>query len=108
MTMFGDLPPHSSETRFMLDWPAYCMMLRPVPVDPVNAMQSTSMCKANALPAVCPNPGTTLNTPSGTPASMASCAMRMAVNGDFSEGLSTSELPDANTGPIFHAAIING
>jgi hypothetical protein len=41
--MFGDLPPHSSDTRFMFDWPAYCMICRPVAVEPVKAMQSTSM-----------------------------------------------------------------
>jgi hypothetical protein len=30
MTMFGDLPPHSSQTRFMFDCAAYCIMSLPV------------------------------------------------------------------------------
>ena len=55
-----------------------------------------------------PNPGTTLNTPAGMPASSASSASRIAVSGDFSEGLSTSELPAASTGPIFQAAMSSG
>ena len=84
------------------------MTVLPVAVEPVNAMQSTSMDEASAWPAVCPKPGTTLNTPSGRPASMASSATRSAVNGDFSEGLSTSELPLASIGPIFQDAINNG
>src|SRR5215470_6061610 len=106
--MLGDLPPHSSDTRLRLDCPANCMMARPVAVEPVKAMQSTSMCSASALPAVGPNPGTTLNTPSGIPAWMASSATLSAVSGDFSEGLSTNELPPASTGANFQAAISNG
>ena len=58
--MFGDLPPHSSQTRFMFDWPAYSSMRLPVRVEPVKPMQSTSMCSASACPAVWPNPGSTL------------------------------------------------
>ena len=80
----------------------------PVAVEPVNAMPSTSMWRASALPAVWPKPGTTLNTPGGNPASIASSARRSAVSGDFSEGLSTMELPAASTGPSFHAAMIIG
>ena len=71
-------------------------------------MQSTSMCSASAWPAVWPKPGSTLNTPSGMPASAASAAMRIAVSGDFSEGLRMSELPAASAGPIFQAAMISG
>jgi hypothetical protein len=36
------------------------------------------------------------------PASKASCARRIAVSGDFSEGLSTTLLPAAKAGPNFH------
>ena len=42
------------------------------------------------------------------PASIASRAMRMAVSGDFSDGLSTTELPVASAGPSFQQAIISG
>ena len=71
-------------------------------------MQSTSMCNASGEPASGPKPGTTLNTPAGTPASSASSARRKAVSGDFSLGLSTTELPAARAGAIFHAAMIMG
>ncbi|MNX98296.1 hypothetical protein D3C86_1307020 [compost metagenome] len=42
------------------------------------------------------------------PASTASRAMRMAVSGDFSDGLSTTELPLASAGPSFQQAISSG
>ena len=71
-------------------------------------MQSTSMCSASGEPASGPKPGTTLNTPAGMPASIASSASRNAVRGDFSLGLSTTELPAASAGAIFHAAMIIG
>ena len=71
-------------------------------------MQSTSMCSASAWPAVWPKPGSTLNTPSGMPASAASSASRIAVSGDFSDGFRMNELPAASAGPIFHAAMISG
>ena len=66
------------------------------------------MCSASAWPAVWPNPGTTLKTPAGRPASTASAAMRIAVNGLFSDGLRTTELPAASAGPIFQQAISSG
>src|SRR6202035_2382513 len=98
----------SSDTRLRLDCAANCITALPVAVDPVKAMASTSMCDASALPAVGPWPGTTLNTPGGKPAASASSPSRIALSGDFSEGLSTSELPAASTGPIFQAAISIG
>src|SRR6202034_2807354 len=103
--MFGDLTPHSNETHFRLDCAANCITALPVVVDPVNVIASTSICEASALPAVGPRPGTTLNTPAATPAASASSPSRSALSGDFSDGLSTSELPAASTGPIFQAAI---
>src|SRR5215469_10577064 len=106
--MLGDLPPHSSDTRLRFDCPAYCMICLPVAVEPVKAMQSTSMCSASALPAVPPSPGTTFSTPGGMPASTASSATLTALSGDFSDGLSTSELPAASAGPIFQAAMASG
>ena len=108
ITTFGALPPHSSQTRFMLDLPEYSSIRLPTRVEPVKATQSTSMCMASASPAVLPKPGTTLSTPSGSPASIASSATRSAVSGDFSEGFSTTELPVASAGPSFHVAISSG
>src|SRR3546814_18886779 len=58
MMMFGLLPPHSSDTRFMLDSPEYFRKYLPTSVEPVKAMQSTSMWRPRAWPAVSPKPGT--------------------------------------------------
>ena len=80
----------------------------PTRVEPVKAMQSTSMCSASGEPASVPKPGTTLNTPGGMPAASASSARRSAVSGLFSEGFSTTELPAASAGAIFQAAMIMG
>ena len=71
-------------------------------------MPSTSMCKASGVPASGPKPGTTLNTPGGTPAANASSAKRKALSGDFSLGFNTTLLPVAKAGAIFHAAMIMG
>ena len=103
--MCGDLPPHSSDTCFMFDLPAYSRKYLPTSVEPVNVTASTSMCSPSAWPAVSPKPGTTLSTPGGTPASSASSPRRSAVSGDCSAGLSTTELPAASAGPTFHAAM---
>ena len=46
MTMFGLLPPHSSDTRFRFDCAAYWATSLPVAVEPVKAIASTSMCEA--------------------------------------------------------------
>ncbi len=92
----------------MFDRPAHCNRRLPTAVEPVNTSPSTSMCSANGSPASLPKPGTTLNTPAGMPASIASSASRIALSGDFSEGFSTIELPVASAGASFHAAISIG
>ena len=45
-----------------------------------------------------PSPGMTVNTPSGSPASRASSASRIAVSGVSSAGLSTTVFPAARAG----------
>ena len=82
--------------------------MRPVGPLPVKAIFATSICFARACPASAPKPGTTLKTPSGKPASIASSAMRIAVNDEFSAGLITIELPIAKAGPSFHEVILIG
>jgi hypothetical protein len=42
MNTCGDLPPHSSATRFMFDCPAYCRISLPTSVEPVNVIFATS------------------------------------------------------------------
>ena len=92
----------------MLDRPAHCSRRLPTAVEPVNTRPSTSMCRASASPASWPKPGSTLNTPSGMPASATSSARRSTLSGDFSEGLSSTELPVASAGASFQAAISSG
>ena len=57
------------------------MISWPVVVSPVKATLPTPGCAAIAAPAVPPGPVTTLTTPGGIPASSASSASRIAVNG---------------------------
>jgi hypothetical protein len=54
------------------------------------------------------SPCTTLNTPSGRPASLKSSAMRTEADGTFSEGLSTKVLPQAIAIGNIHKGTITG
>jgi len=95
-------------TRLRLDSEEYLSSSRPTSVDPVKAAMSTSMCLHRACPTTVPDPGTTLNTPLGTPASAASSARRIALKEVWRAGLRTRLLPAASAGPIFQAAIWTG
>ncbi len=55
-----------------------------------------------------PSPGTTFQTPGGTPASSASFAVWSAVIEASSAGFSTTELPTARAGATFHIAMCSG
>ena len=79
-TMFGLLPPSSSETFFTLP-EASRMISWPVVVSPVKATLPTPGWAASAAPAEPPGPVTTLRTPGGMPASRASSPSRSAVSG---------------------------
>ena len=106
-TMFGLLPPSSNDTRVRLP-AARRMMWRPTSVDPVNDTFRTLGCVTNASPTTEPLPGKTCRAPGGKPASVASSAMRSAVNGDRLAGFNTTTFPAANAGAAFHAAIGSG
>ncbi|MNL73893.1 hypothetical protein D3C87_1994260 [compost metagenome] len=69
---------------------------------------STSGLWVRAEPAVMPVPVTTLNTPSGYPASSTSSASFSAVSGVSSAGLSTTVQPVASAGPSFQQASSSG
>ena len=84
------------------------MTFRPTAVDPVKVTTSTPACPASAVPASAPAPVTTLNTPSGRPASDARRASVRVVNGVSSAGLMTTEQPAANAGITFQTAICSG
>src|SRR5262245_28521056 len=84
--MKGLFPPHSNPTFFMFDCPEYCRIFLPTSEEPVKKMPWTCGCSASACPATSPNPGTTLNTPGGTPASSASFATFRIERDDSSAG----------------------
>ena len=54
------------------------------------------------------SPCTTLNTPSGRPASFSSSAVRSDADGSFSDGLSTNAFPQAIAGAHIHMGTIAG
>ena len=106
-TMFGFLPPSSSDTRLRLPVAAV-ITWRPVVVPPVKAILSTFGCAASASPQPVPGPVTMFTTPAGVPASTTISARSSAVSGVSSEGLSTHALPAASAGASFQAAIRSG
>ena len=79
----------------------------PTSVEPVNATLSTPGWATSAAP-MSPAPVSTLTTPGGRPACWQTSASTSAVSGVVSAGLSTTVLPAASAGAIFHAAISSG
>ena len=96
-TICGDLPPSSRVTRLRLS-AAACATARPVAVEPVNATLSTPLCEASAAPSSRLDPATTLNTPSGKPASCSTWANASVDAGECSDGLTTNVQPAASPG----------
>ena len=85
---------------------AACATDIPASTEPVMATMSGRGCDTSAAP-VLRSPRTTLSTPAGKQ-SAAICAIRTVLAGVVSDGFSTTVLPAASAGPIFHAAIIIG
>jgi hypothetical protein len=88
--------------------PPFEIIYLPTEVDPVKAILSTPRCLTRASPALSPNPGTTLTTPSGTPASIRISASSKAVKGVYSAGFKTTVFPQAKAGAILKVAIKSG
>ncbi len=106
-TMLALLPPSSSVTRFT--WAAQpAMMCLPTSVEPVNTTLRTVSFVTKRSPTTEPLPGTTWNSPSGSPASSPSSASRRLVSGVHSAGFSTTALPAARAGAKPHDAIVMG
>ena len=80
---------------------------RPTSVEPVKATLSTPAWETSARP-VSPAPVTMLTTPAGRSACWQISANSNAVNGVVSAGFSTTVLPQARAGAIFHASIRSG
>src|SRR5690348_2100730 len=106
-TSNGDFPPSSSETGVSCP-PAAAATCRPVAPEPVKATRATPGCATSGAPASAPRPWTTLNTPSGRPASRVMSASRLAVSGAHSGGLATTVFPAASAGAMRQVASING
>ena len=105
-TMFAALPP-SSRVSFLRVPATARAIARPTSVEPVKATLSTSGCSTTARP-VSPAPVTMLTTPGGRSACRQISANSSAVSGVVSAGLSTTVLPVASAGAIFHASISSG
>ena len=88
--------------------PAAAATSLPVGTEPVNAMRSTPGCATRAAPTSSPMPWTTLNAPSGKPASRVMSASIEAVRGAHSGGFSTTALPAARAGATRHVASMSG
>ena len=105
-TTLAALPPSSSVT--FLRVPATERAIwRPTSVEPVKATLSTPGCSTSARP-VSPAPVTMLTTPGGRSACRQMSAKARAVSGVVSAGFSTTVLPVASAGAIFHASISSG
>ncbi len=105
-TMFAPLPPSSSVSFLRVPATVRAISL-PTAVEPVNATLFTSGCATRAAP-VRPSPVTMLTTPLGSPAWRQMSAKNRADSGVVSAGLSTTVLPVASAGAIFHASIRSG
>ena len=88
--------------------PAEAATSRPVATDPVKATRPTSGCATSAAPASSPIPWTTLNAPSGIPASRVMSASSEAVSGAHSGGLAITASPAGSAGAMRQVASISG
>ncbi len=66
----GDLPPSSIVTSLRVEPAALAMTFLPVSTPPVKEIFSITGCSVSHCPISRPAPCTTLNTPSGRPASV--------------------------------------
>ncbi len=98
-------PPSSRVTRFPDDV-AERRTFSPVATDPVKLTLAQSGCAISCCAISPPAPFTTLITPSGKPASLASSATRSSVSGVYSLGLMTMVQPHTSAAASFQIAII--
>ena len=83
-------------------------IVAPVAGDPVKLMRRTRGSATNAAPTSAPMPWTTLKTPGGIPAAAARSQSSEQLSGDHSAGLSTTVLPAASAGAVFHVESMKG
>ena len=104
-TTTGALPPSSRCTRLTLG-AALAATSAPARTDPVMATRPGVRCSTSIRP-VSRSPVITLSAPAGRN-SEAISASRRVVSGVVSLGLSTTVLPAARAGAIFHTAMSSG
>ena len=106
-TIAGDFPPNSRDILAIFS-SADLPIVFPVAMEPVNVTFFTLGWFVRAAPVLGPSPSTTLNTPSGIPASVANSAKSRAESGVSSLGFNTTVHPAASAGATFQAAIETG
>jgi hypothetical protein len=107
-TMNGAFPPSSIEVLTTVS-AASLRRILPTSVEPVkDSLRTRSSCTIADTTAPDLLAGTTLTTPSGTPASSRICAIASAVSGVSLAGLSTTVQPAPSAGPILRVAIAAG
>src|SRR3984957_7876683 len=107
-TIFGDLPPSSSET-FLNVLAASSFTLAPVALPPVKATLASFGWVTSGSPTTGPYPVTTLTTPGGNPDSAITSFTNSSRDADvYSDGLMTTVEPAANAGASFHVVSISG
>src|SRR5690349_2771726 len=102
----ADFPPNSSVAG-RSSRPQVLATSRPARVEPVNETLSIPALATSARPTSVP-PGSTLNTPAGTPAFSATSASSRASSGVSGDGLSTTVQPAASAGTYLNAAWVCG
>mmetsp|Transcript_9611 Transcript_9611/g.13055 ORF Transcript_9611/g.13055 Transcript_9611/m.13055 type:complete len:222 (-) Transcript_9611:33-698(-) len=106
-TMKGAFPPSSMEVLFTV--PAHCCRRSlPVAVDPVKLSLATEGWEASTAPTSEALPVTTLKTPGGMPALLASSPRASAERGVNSEGFTTREHPAARAAPALRVIMAQG
>ena len=106
MTTMWFLAPPSAWTRFPCAT-AVVWTYSAIGVEPTKLTASTWSCFNSASTATL-SPLTTLNTPSGSPASFSSFASSMLRDGSFSDGFITKVLPAAIATGNIHMGTIAG
>ena len=104
-TTTGALPPSSRCTRLRSSAAARATSV-PARTEPVIETIAGTGCLTSSRP-VSRSPVITLKTPGGKNSDAISASSSVEA-GVVSDGLSTTVLPAASAGPIFHTAIISG
>lgn len=93
---------------FLMSFAHCSISWRPISVEPVKESLRTSGLLVSSPPTAPAEPVTTLNTPAGIPARLASSASASAENGVWLAGFRTMVQPAASAGPALRVIIAAG